>query len=162
MRPGGFISNKPVRRLQKTGRSLGGYVTSDSRSTLTGLAGLADVTAYLLNPSQIADLESRNPGITDMMNGLPPSGSWSIGYQLTDAVYGNVLISQDAMGRWNFVGNSPLASGVVNAPPYQSPVNLPGQTSCTDSIEDFAACAQNFASIALLVVGGYFVYKLLK
>jgi hypothetical protein len=146
------LSNKPIRRLVHSG-ALGRYV---------GHAQLGDTNTFLLNPSQVADLESRHAEILPMMGGTPPSGDWAIGYQVTDPVYGNVLISLDASNRWNFVGASPISNAVVNAPPYQSPVNLPGSAGCTDSINDFLGCVEQYAGVGLVIVGGIFLYKLVK
>lgn len=163
---GGFLSNKPIRRTVHAGRGLGTYAGLSQIGGYTASpfarSGLRDSSSYLLNPSQIQDLLQRNPSVASMEQGLPPSGSWSIGYQFTDAVYGNVLISVDATGNWNYVANSPIASSVVNAGPYQSPVVPPGTTSCTDSISDFLGCVQSGSTTILLLAGAYIAYRLLK
>src|SRR5262252_9536287 len=125
--------NQPVRRLL---HPQGGAITVAPQRMRGQLGALGQVNdagpPQALNPAQIADLLSRNPDLANRIPGVgctdfwipgvyssscvPPSGSWGIGMQVDDAVYGRVLVSQDAVGRWHYIANSPVATNLVNQP----------------------------------------------
>jgi hypothetical protein len=149
--------------------------------------------SVLLNVAQVSDLLSRNAQIqqivTDALNSnqwpngnqvCPTGSSWfglfsgsptAIGYNVYDDVYGNITIACDASGVLNYNADTPVATAVMNAPPYVSPTvptptgpGCPGWTNIT-GVNDFLACVGDLGTTlkwGVVAFIGYKVYKELK
>ena len=126
--------------------------------------GINSGTPYELTPDQLLDLETRNPTAAGIIEGNNMWGSFGVpvnlstGYSFTDDTYGNVLISTDAQGRLHVIGNSTVSPDIINAPPYVSPSG----NSIIQSFEDFLTGMTTYGKLALLAVGGYFLYQMVR
>lgn len=183
-RPGGYVSRKPIRRLVHTGTGLGNLgVISNTRTfgfqfprrTLGNYP--ADCANCLSSADFAIWLQNNSAGMAAYQSmvstGLWPSGNpGGVGYTVQDPTYGTVTMVVDGQGNiyalvpsgGSTVQNAAVSNlaTVTNAPPYVSPTNPPGTTSCTDSVADFLGCIESGGSVLLLAVGGFLLYKLLK